>query len=132
MEISYKTGLVPAIEDVIELYNKAGLPRPTTDRDRIEKMYQHSNLVITAWHNGKLVGVCRGITDWVWCCYLSDLAVDPDYQKTGMGKKLIALAQQQIGEQSMMLLLSVPSAMEYYPKIGFVKEDRGFIINRKK
>ena len=132
MEITYQTDQVPAIEQVIELYNKAGLPRPTSDHDRMEKMYLHSNLVITAWHNGTLVGVCRGITDWVWCCYLSDLAVDPNYQKTGMGKKLIALAQERIGEQSMILLLSVPAAMDYYPKIGFTKEDRGFIINRKK
>lgn len=77
MEIIYKTGIIPAAEQVIELYNKAGLPRPTDDKERIQKMYDNSNLVITAWDNDKLVGVSRSITDWVWCCYLADLAVDP-------------------------------------------------------
>lgn len=132
MEINYKTDVQPSAMAVIELYNKAGLPRPTDDAERIQKMYENSNLVITAWDNEKLVGVCRAITDWVWCCYLSDLAIDPDYQKLGLGKKLIHMAKDKIGDQTMMLLLSVPSAMEYYPKIGFAKEDRGFMINRKK
>ncbi len=132
MEIIYKTDAPPPVAAVIELYKKAGLPRPTDDAERIQKMYENSNLVITAWHGDQLVGICRAITDWVWCCYLSDLAVDPGYQKLGLGKKLIHLAKEKIGDETMMLLLSVPSAMEYYPKIGFAKEDRGFMINRKR
>lgn len=132
MNIIYKTGIMPTAEQVIELYDAAGLPRPTTDKERIEKMYSHSNLIVTAWHNDTLVGVSRCITDWVWSCYLADLAVHPGYQKTGMGKKLIALTKETLGEQSMILLLSVPTAMQYYPKVGFTKEDRGFLMPRSK
>ena len=132
MEITYKTGTLPAAEQVIELYDKSGLPRPTKDKARIQKMFENSNLVVTAWDNGKLVGVSRCITDWVWCCYLSDLTVDPGYKKSGIGKKLIELTKETLGEQSMILLLSVPTAMDYYPKVGFTKEDRGFLINRTK
>ncbi len=132
MEITYKTDILPATEQVIELYYKSGLPRPTGDRERMQKMFENSSLVITAWDDDKLVGVSRSITDWVWCCYLSDLAVDPEYKKSGIGKKLIELTKQTVGEQSMILLLSVPTAMDYYPKVGFTKEDRGFIINRTK
>ena len=131
MEIVYKTGSMPSAEQVIALYEAAGLPRPTNDKERIHKMYAHSDIIITAWDNDKLVGVCRSITDWVWSCYLADLAVDPACKKSGIGKKLVELTREQLGDQSMILLLSVPTAMEYYPKIGFLKEDRGFIINRK-
>jgi len=130
MEIIYKTDIIPPAEQVIELYNKAGLPRPTNDKERIQKMYDNSNLVVTAWDNGKLIGVSRSITDWGWCCYLADLAVDPGYQKSGMGKKLIKLTKEKVGEQSMILLLSVPTAFQYYPKVGFTKEDRAFAIYR--
>ncbi len=132
MNLLYKTDVWPSAAQVIDLYNHAGLPRPTGDAERIQKMYNNSNLVVTAWYNEQLVGVCRCITDWVWCCYLSDLAVDPQYQKNGVGKQLIQLAKEKVGDETMLLLLSVPSAMNYYPKIGFAKEDRGFIINRKK
>jgi predicted N-acetyltransferase YhbS len=132
MEITYKTGILPATEQVIELYEKSGLPRPTTDKERIKKMFENSNLVVTAWDNEKLVGVSRSITDWVWCCYLSDLAVDPGYKKSGIGKRLIEVTKEKVGEQSMILLLSVPTAMDYYPKVGFTKEDRGFMMSRTK
>jgi predicted N-acetyltransferase YhbS len=132
MEIIYKFDIVPTAEQVIELYNNAALPRPTNDPLRIRKMFQNSDLVLTAWDEDKLVGVCRTITDWVWCSYLADLAVSPGYKKSGIGKKLIEFTREKVGEQSMVLLLSVPTAMDYYPKVGFKKEDRGFSIDRVK
>ena len=131
MEISYKTGILPTANQIIELYDNAGLPRPTNDKVRIQKMFENSNLVITAWDNDLLVGVSRSITDWVWSCYLADLAVRTGYKKSGIGKKLVQLTKKAVGDQSMVLLLSVPTAMEYYPKIGFVKQESSFIINRE-
>ena len=132
MEIIYRFDIVPNAEQVIELYDNAGLPRPTNDPLRIKKMIENSDLVVTAWDEDKLIGISRTITDWVWCSYLADLAVDPGYKKSGIGKKLIEITREKVGEQSMVLLLSVPSAMDYYPKCGFKKEDRAFIINRVK
>ena len=132
MEIIYKTGITPTPEQVIELYNNSGLPRPTDNRDRIRKMFENSDLIVTAWNHDLLVGVSRSITDWVWCCYLADLAVRQDYKKAGIGKKLIELTKEKVGEQSMILLLSVPTAMEYYPKVGFTKQESSFILNRTK
>lgn len=130
MEITYKTDVVPSPEQVIEVYDSAKLPRPTHDAARIGKIYQNSNLIVSAWDGEKLVGVSRSITDWAWSCYLADLAIHADYQKLGIGKKLIDITKEQVGEQTTILLLSVPTAMEYYPKIGFTKEDRGFTILR--
>jgi len=132
MIIIYKTGVIPVTEEIIELYDKAGLPRPTSDKERIQKMFENSNLVVTAWDNDKLVGISRSITDWVWSCYLADLAVDPGYKKSGIGKGLIQETRNKLGEQSMILLLSVPTALEYYPKVGFEKENRAFMISRVK
>jgi len=64
--------------------------------------------------------------------YLSDLAVDNTYQNNGIGKKLIQLLQEQIGEEVALILLSSPVAMEFYPRIGFEKSNNSFIIKRKK
>jgi N-acetylglutamate synthase-like GNAT family acetyltransferase len=131
-QISYRFDVVPTPEQVIELYDEAGLPRPTHDPQRIRTMFENSDLIVTAWNENKLAGVARTITDWVWCSYLADLAVSPAYKRSGIGRKLIALTREKIGEQSMILLLSVPTAMEYYPKVGFAKEDRAFTIHRTK
>ncbi len=131
-EIIYKTGLLPPIETIIEVYDNSGINRPTTDKARIEKMYQHANLVITAWDAETLVGIARSLTDFCYCCYLSDLAVKKAYQKKGIGKKLIRPTKEEIGENAMLLLLSAASAMDYYPKVGLETVKNGFIINREK
>jgi predicted N-acetyltransferase YhbS len=131
MDIIYKTNVTPLAEQVIALYDNCGLPRPTGDTERIRKMYENSNLIVTAWDGDELVGVSRCITDWVWSTYLADLAVKKEYHQAGIGKKLIEITREKIGDQSMLLLLSVPTAMEYYPKVGFTKQESSFIINRK-
>lgn len=131
MEIIYRTGITPTPEQVIELYDNSGLPRPTRDRERIKKMFENSDLIVTAWDQQVLVGISRSITDWVWSCYLADLGIHSDYQEKGIGRKLVDLTKEKVGDQTMVLLLSVPTAMEYYPKVGFDKVDNGFIMNRK-
>jgi len=132
MNIEYSYEKRPTAEQVIELYDNAGLPRPTNDKERMQQMFENSNLIVTAWDNELLVGVSRSITDWVWACYLSDLAVRDDYKKEGIGRKLISLTKEKVGDQSMVLLLSVPTAMEYYPRVGFKKQESSFIIDREK
>lgn len=131
MNITYKFEAVPSPEQIIELYTNCGLSRPTHDRERIKEMIANSNLLITAWEDNLLVGVSRSITDWCWSCYLADLAVRHEYKKKGIGKRLIALTREKVGAQSMVLLLSVPTALEYYPKVGFEKQESSFIINRE-
>ena len=130
MELQYRSDIIPSIEAIIELYSSSGLERPLEDKDRITRMYQHSNLVLTAWDKEKLVGISRSLTDFSFCCYLSDLAVRQEYKCSGVGKKLIELTKQKVGNESMLLLLSAPAAMDYYPKIGLEKVENGFIIKR--
>ena len=132
MNIIFSTTIIPKAAQIIALYDNAGLSRPTKDADRIQKMYENSDIVVTAWHNEQLVGVARSITDWVWSCYLSDLAVLVDYQKEGIGKKLIKLTKEILGEESMILLVSAPTAIAYYPKVGFKEQGSCFLINRTK
>lgn len=132
MEIIYRTDITPDTDQIIDVYKSSGINRPTADKERIAKMYNTSNLIITAWDNEKLVGISRSLTDFCYCCYLSDLAVRKDYQASGIGKKLIELTRNKIGEQTALILLSAPTAMDYYPKVGFQKIGNGFIIKRTK
>ncbi len=132
MEIMYRQDAIPSAEQIIELYGLAGLPRPIHDLYRIKKIYANSNLVITAWHDQKLVGVARSITDFAWSCYLADLAIHPEFQKSGIGTQLIQLTKSAVGDETMVLLLSVPTAIDYYPKVGFTKENRAFAMHRVK
>ena len=132
MKITYRNDIVPGIDQIVDVYNSSGINRPITDRERIQKMFFNSNLIITAWDKEMLVGISRSVTDFCLCCYLSDLAVRKEYQISGIGKKLIELTKSIIGEQTSLILLSAPTAIDYYPKVGFQKIDNGFIIKRIK
>ena len=132
MPIEYKTGLTPAAAEVIGVYESSGINRPTGDTQRIADMYKNSNLIVTAWDGPLLVGVSRALTDFCFCCYLSDLAIRKEYQEQGIGKELIRLTKEHIGPRCMLLLLAAPTAMEYYPKIGMDKLDNAFMIKRER
>ncbi|MGH7950814.1 MAG: GNAT family N-acetyltransferase [Limisphaerales bacterium] len=93
--------------------------RPVHDLERISDMLAHANLICTAWDDDVLVGVSRSLTDFSFCCYLSDLAVDVEYQKMGIGKKLVQLTQSRLHQQCKIILLAAPKAEGYYSKIGF-------------
>lgn len=105
--------------------------RPVKDDSRMQRMIEHANLIITARDpEGNLVGVARSLTDYAYCCYLSDLAVVKGWQKKGVGKDLIHWTHEYAGHETKLILLSAPSAMEYYPKAGVPKIDNAFAIDR--
>ena len=131
MNITYKNDVRPDTDAIIAVYASASLKRPIDDKERIAKMYDNSSLVVSAWDGERLVGVARSVTDYSFCCYLSDLAVALEYQKSGIGKKLLNLTKEIVGDECMLLLLAAPTAMEYYPKVGMEKVATAFLINRK-
>ena len=118
--------------DVAEVFKNSGIKRPFDDYERIQKMIDNSDVMITAWFNGKMIGVARAITDFSYCCYLSDLAVDKRYQKHGIGTELVKRIQSIVGDECSMVLLSAPGAVGYYPRLGFDSSDKAFVIKRKK
>ena len=128
--IEYRKGVKLDVDDVIRVFDSSGIVRPTKNRERIAKMFSNANLILSAWDDGRLVGVCRALTDHCYCCYLSDVAVDRAYQRSGIGKKLIELVREDIGSEVALILLSAAGAMSYYPKLGFEKIENGFIIKR--
>ena len=95
-----------------------GERRPIDDLPRLEQMLRNADIIVTARDGQKLVGISRAITDYSYCCYLSDLAVDQAYQKQGIGQKLIDETHKAAGMQTGLFLVSAPAAVEYYPKIG--------------
>lgn len=118
--------------EVADVFRKSGINRPVDDLNRMQRMVDNADIVVTARSNGQLVGIARAITDDSYCCYISDLAVDAEYQRVGIGKELVRLIQERLGEEVTLLLVAAPTAVEYYPRIGFEKLDNAFSIRRKR
>jgi GNAT superfamily N-acetyltransferase len=127
--ISYRTGNDIDLDEMIGLYvdSTLGERRPVGERDRMARMLDEANLVITAWDDELLVGISRSVTDWVYCTYLSDLAVRADYQGQGIGKELVRLTREAT-PQATIILLAAPKAVDYYPKIGMTRHESAWIL----
>jgi GNAT superfamily N-acetyltransferase len=104
--------------------------RPAHDREVIAGMLRHADLVVTARAGGLLVGVSRAITDFSYCTYLSDLAVDRAFQGRGIGRELIRRTHEAAGRHTSLILLAAPGAATYYPHIGLTRHDSCWIIPR--
>ncbi|HVI49785.1 MAG TPA: GNAT family N-acetyltransferase [Candidatus Sulfotelmatobacter sp.] len=110
-----------------------GERRPVDDLERLEAMLRNAPLTVTARDGaGKLVGVSRSVTDFVYCCYLSDLCVDAALQRQGVGKRLIEETRARLKPGCSLILLAAPAAMDYYPRVGFDKMERCWWVPGKR
>ena len=120
------------VEEVIDLYVRStlGERRPIHNKGTFEAMLKNANLTITAWDQDKLIGIARSLTDFGYVNYLADLAVDQEYQRRGIGKKLIVQTQKYLGPDCMIVLLAAPKANEYYEHIGFKHNPRAWTLTK--
>ena len=131
MCIEYKINQKITAAQFITLLKKTslGVRRPLDDENKIQGMLNHANLIVTAWSDQQLVGIARSVTDFHFCCYLSDLAVDDRMQSQGIGARLIAETKQALDVDCKIILLAAPMAESYYPKIGFEAHNSAWVLS---
>ncbi len=123
-----------AVDEFIDVLRRSTLAerRPVDDRGRIARMLENADIRLCARDaSGLLVGVARAITDFAYCCYLSDLAVDLAWQRRGIGRQLIRRVHAVAGSEAQLILLAAPKAMGYYPHVGLKRSERAFTIDRR-
>lgn len=130
MSIRYECARKISAAEFIDLLRRSTLAerRPVGDARCIQAMLEHANLLCTAWAGQRLVGIARSLTDFEYCCYLSDLAVDAAWQNQGVGRELIRLTQSRLGAKARIILLAAPKAEAYYPRLGFTAHHSAWIL----
>ena len=119
-----------AVDEFIDLLIRSTLAerRPIHDQATLAGMLSHASIILTARFENRLVGVSRAITDFHYCTYLSDLAVDQSFQRQGIGKELIRLTRSKLGARCTLILLSAPAAVEYYPHVRFEHHPQAWVL----
>ncbi len=128
--IVYRSDRRPDAADIAALYRGSPLNRPVDDVDRIRRMYEGSNCVLTAWDGERLVGILRGWTDGAFDGYVCDLAIAPDCQKLGIGRALLDQAIA-LSPQVQWVLRASKIAERYYEHVGWQKIENGWVWPRK-
>lgn len=127
----FSTHDAPTVEEFADLLRRSTLAerRPMHDADCLAQMVAHANLWATCRLDGKLVGVARSLTDFVYCCYLADLAVDQAHARLGIGRRLIEETKLRLGPHAKIILLAAPKAVDYYPHIGFTPHPSAWTLD---
>jgi predicted N-acetyltransferase YhbS len=127
--IAYQLEPDLSAEEFIDVLVRSTLAerRPVAEHDTIETMLRNANVIVTARRAGRLIGISRAITDQAYCTYLSDLAVDRDFQRSGIGRELVRRTHEAAGLKTRLILLAAPAAASYYPHIGMQRHDSCWI-----
>ncbi len=133
MEIQYSTDRQITPGQFRDLLVRSTLAerRPVDDPQALHAMLKNANLLITAWHENLLIGIARSLTDYHYCCYLSDLAVDRAFQRRGIGANLMAATQANLEPGCSIILLAAPAAVDYYPHMGFSRHPSAWILGAR-
>ena len=121
-----------SVDEFIDILNRSTLAerRPVDQPESIAAMLSHADLILTARADGLLVGIARSLTDFSYCTYLSDLAVDVAFQGKGIGRELVSRTHDLAGKNTTLILLAAPRARTYYPHIGMTQHESCWILPR--
>jgi len=122
------------VDEFVDVLRRSTLAerRPVHDLSTIRNMLAHADVIVAARDAGKLlVGVSRAITDFSYCTYLADLAVDVAFQRRGIGRDLIRRTHVAAGLKTNLILLAAPKAETYYPHIGMLPHNSCWRIERQ-
>ena len=99
---------------------------------RIDKLVRNVPVSLTARDGERLVGVCFGITDFAYWLFVTDLGVDRDYVRRGIGKRLMRAALEAAGgaDDIIVFTCAADSAVGFYEKLGMAKSDSVMTYNR--
>jgi GNAT superfamily N-acetyltransferase len=99
-----------------------GLQYPEEDfLERIETLLKNTTLVATARNDeGLLIGIAMGLTDFAYYLLLTELGVDREYVKQGIGSALLHKIHEAAGgEKRISIILdSYDPAKVFYEKFG--------------
>ena len=100
--------------------------------ERIEKLVKNVSISLVARNEkGLIVGVLFGLTDFCYWLYITDLGVDRNYERQGIGSRLMKKAHEIAGGEKdiAVYLIANDNAIPFYEKLGMKKADEVMKFN---
>jgi GNAT superfamily N-acetyltransferase len=107
--------------ELIDLYEAVGWSAYTASPQRLVDAIAGSSFVVTARHEGRLVGLARAVSDGMSVCYLQDVLVVPDFQRAGVGRALVTAVLDHYADvrQKVLLTDDEPRQRAFYESLGY-------------
>ncbi len=113
------------LDVLIDLYNSVGWTNYTEKPEMLKKAYENSLLILGAYDNDQLTGVIRVVGDGFSVVFIQDILVFPEYQRRGIGTRLLREVMDRYSSVYQMELMTdnTPKTIAFYQSVGFVKAD---------
>ena len=99
---------------------------------RIARLVNSVPISLTARDGDRLVGVLFGITDFAYWLFITDLGVDRDYVRRGIGRRLMDAALDMAGGAGDIIMYTCANenAVGFYEKLGMRPASDVMVYNR--
>ena len=125
-EITYKTTKDNINwQEVSDVLRRSGLSDHTTEEQ--ETIFTNSYAVVFVYDKDQIVWVGRALSDGVCQAAVYNIALEEEYQGSGIGRKLIALLLDQVKGQN-VILYTHPRTVALYEKMGFRRSKTAMCI----
>jgi GNAT superfamily N-acetyltransferase len=108
-----------AREKIVSLYEANGWSSAKKPELQLALLNSHS--LVSAWDEERLIGIGNAISDGFLVVYYPHLLVHPDYQKQGIGKKILERLKQRYEGFHQQILVAESTAIAFYEKCGFTR-----------
>ncbi len=107
--------------ELVALYGAVGWSAYTADPESLAAAIARSTYVVTARHDGELVGLARGLSDDVAIFYLQDILVLPEWQQQGVGRALLSACLERFAHVRQKVLLTDGEERQhrFYESVGY-------------
>lgn len=85
----------------------------------LQVAFSNSRYRCFVFHDAQLVGAGRALADGIDCSYLCDVAVHPDFQGVGLGKRIVNELKELSAGHKKIILYANPGKEGLYRKLGF-------------
>ncbi len=131
MTIAYARELDVELADFIDIIKRSNLAehRDTKDNALMEAMLAGADLWAVARDtaaNGRIVGLARCVTDFVYVCFCSELAVDQAYVEKGVGEHLVKTVRAEIDDSCRFMMTPPEGAETFCESAGMERLPRAY------
>ncbi|MDO5016460.1 MAG: GNAT family N-acetyltransferase, partial [Eubacteriales bacterium] len=110
------------LPEIVNLYKSAGWSNYSCRQDILKQAYKNSFCVLAAYESDKLLGILRAVGDGLTIIFIQDIIVLPEYQRKGIGTKLLHAVMTKYKDVYQMELLTdnTDKTVTFYRSNGFV------------
>ena len=113
------------LDEVVNLYSSVGWTNYTKRREILQQAYENSLYILGAYDDDKLIGIIRAVGDGFSVVFIQDIIVLPEYQRKGIGLKLLQAVMNKYKDVYQMELLTdnTEKTKAFYRSAGFTPSD---------